>query len=169
MFVHGVNVGLSDILQRISDGNACIFYFLNILIDTTLGRSRFHLYCLTSDSFLPSIRCRSDLCYTSCIDEPPHEQTASGRIHFRSIRKPSFRELLVQASNGIRACHHNHETRRRRTVCRMAWDIQNRPMASFLDRGRKQLSDHLVRDHEKQIIGQKLNATKASWEYSQSR
>jgi hypothetical protein len=37
MFVHGVNVAISDVLQRISEGNACVFYFLNILIDTTLG------------------------------------------------------------------------------------------------------------------------------------
>ncbi|EIN11002.1 hypothetical protein PUNSTDRAFT_100938 [Punctularia strigosozonata HHB-11173 SS5] len=37
MFVHGVNVLISDVISRISSGNACIFYFLNILIDTTLG------------------------------------------------------------------------------------------------------------------------------------
>jgi hypothetical protein len=37
MFVHGVNVAISDVLQRISEGNACVFYFLNILVDTTAG------------------------------------------------------------------------------------------------------------------------------------
>jgi hypothetical protein len=37
MFVHALNVAISDVLQRISTGNACIFYFLNILVDTTLG------------------------------------------------------------------------------------------------------------------------------------
>jgi hypothetical protein len=37
MFVHALNVAISDVLQRISDGNACVFYFLNILVDTTLG------------------------------------------------------------------------------------------------------------------------------------
>lgn len=38
MFVHGVNVAISDTLQRISEGNACVFYFLNILVDTTAGK-----------------------------------------------------------------------------------------------------------------------------------
>lgn len=37
MFVHGVNVLISDVVARVSDGNACVLYFLNILIDTTLG------------------------------------------------------------------------------------------------------------------------------------
>ncbi|KXN92354.1 hypothetical protein AN958_08585 [Leucoagaricus sp. SymC.cos] len=37
MFVHGVNVFLSDLGSDTTEGNACVFYFLNILIDTTLG------------------------------------------------------------------------------------------------------------------------------------
>ncbi|KAI0265954.1 vacuolar membrane protein-domain-containing protein [Gloeopeniophorella convolvens] len=37
MFVHGVNVLISDVGSTRSSGNACVFYFLNILIDTTLG------------------------------------------------------------------------------------------------------------------------------------
>jgi len=37
MFVHGVNVFISDVGSARSSGNACVFYFLNILIDTTLG------------------------------------------------------------------------------------------------------------------------------------
>jgi len=37
MFVHGVNVMVSDIVSHHSSANACVFYFLNILIDTTLG------------------------------------------------------------------------------------------------------------------------------------
>ena len=39
MFVHGVNVFISDVGSTRSSGNACVFYFLNILIDTTLGAS----------------------------------------------------------------------------------------------------------------------------------
>jgi len=35
MFVHGVNVLVSHLGS--STNNACVFYFLNILIDTTLG------------------------------------------------------------------------------------------------------------------------------------
>ncbi|KAJ7724840.1 vacuolar membrane protein-domain-containing protein [Mycena metata] len=37
MFVHGVNVLISDLVSHHSSNNACVFYFLNILIDTTLG------------------------------------------------------------------------------------------------------------------------------------
>jgi len=37
MFVHGVNVLISDVGSHHSAGNACVYYFLNILIDTTLG------------------------------------------------------------------------------------------------------------------------------------
>ena len=37
MFVHGVNVLMSDIVAHNSASNACVPYFLNILLDTTLG------------------------------------------------------------------------------------------------------------------------------------
>ncbi|EIW76290.1 hypothetical protein CONPUDRAFT_168857 [Coniophora puteana RWD-64-598 SS2] len=36
-FIHGVNVLISDVSSHVSAGNACTFYFLNILVDTTLG------------------------------------------------------------------------------------------------------------------------------------
>lgn len=39
MFVHGVNVLISDVGSHRTAGNACVFYFLNILVDTTLGMS----------------------------------------------------------------------------------------------------------------------------------
>ncbi|KAH9943145.1 vacuolar membrane protein-domain-containing protein [Epithele typhae] len=37
MFVHGVNVLISDVVAHLSTANACVLYFLNILIDTTFG------------------------------------------------------------------------------------------------------------------------------------
>ncbi|CAK5262541.1 unnamed protein product [Mycena citricolor] len=37
MFVHGVNVLISDLVSHHTSNNACVSYFLNILIDTTLG------------------------------------------------------------------------------------------------------------------------------------
>lgn len=37
MFVHGVNVLVSHLISHHSSANACVSYFLNILIDTTLG------------------------------------------------------------------------------------------------------------------------------------
>ncbi|TFK90879.1 hypothetical protein K466DRAFT_516406 [Polyporus arcularius HHB13444] len=36
-FVHGVNVLISDVVSHLSTANACVLYFLNILIDTTFG------------------------------------------------------------------------------------------------------------------------------------
>ncbi|KAI0089198.1 vacuolar membrane protein-domain-containing protein [Irpex rosettiformis] len=49
MFVHGVNVLISGIVADISSGNACVLYFLNILIDTTFGVAiiYFTLHALT--------------------------------------------------------------------------------------------------------------------------
>ena len=40
MFVHGLNVLVSDLGSHRSAGNACTYYFLHILLDTTLGESR---------------------------------------------------------------------------------------------------------------------------------
>ncbi|KAG6832358.1 hypothetical protein H0H87_001823 [Tephrocybe sp. NHM501043] len=37
MFVHGANVLVSDMISDYTSGNACVFYFLHILLDTTLG------------------------------------------------------------------------------------------------------------------------------------
>ena len=37
MFVHGVNLLISGVVAHVASGNACVLYFLNILIDTTLG------------------------------------------------------------------------------------------------------------------------------------
>lgn len=37
MFVHGANVFLSDLISQHTAGNACVFYCLHILLDTTLG------------------------------------------------------------------------------------------------------------------------------------
>lgn len=39
MFIHGLNVVISDLGSQQFSGNACTFYFLNILVDTTLGES----------------------------------------------------------------------------------------------------------------------------------
>jgi STIMATE family len=48
MFVHSLNVLISDVGSMRSSGNACVFYFLNILIDTTLGESTLHSPSLSS-------------------------------------------------------------------------------------------------------------------------
>jgi len=51
MFVHGVNVLISDVGSTRSSGNACVFYFLNILIDTTLGVFTLHSPFLIASHF----------------------------------------------------------------------------------------------------------------------
>ncbi|KAJ3735231.1 vacuolar membrane protein-domain-containing protein [Lentinula guzmanii] len=43
MFVHGVNVLISNLLSQFSSENACVSYFLNILVDTTLGVALIYL------------------------------------------------------------------------------------------------------------------------------
>ncbi|KAF8338547.1 vacuolar membrane protein-domain-containing protein [Amanita rubescens] len=37
LFVHGLNLLISDAVSQHTSGNACVFYFLNILFDTTFG------------------------------------------------------------------------------------------------------------------------------------
>ncbi|KAH7923663.1 hypothetical protein BV22DRAFT_1130483 [Leucogyrophana mollusca] len=51
MFVHGMNVLISDLGSHHSSGNACTYYFLNVLIDTTLGVALIYLV-LHAVSFL---------------------------------------------------------------------------------------------------------------------
>ncbi|KAF9651739.1 hypothetical protein BDM02DRAFT_3084242, partial [Thelephora ganbajun] len=53
MFVHGVNLLISGVVARLESGNACVLYFLNILIDTTLGVGIIY-YCLKWTTLLVS-------------------------------------------------------------------------------------------------------------------
>lgn len=43
MFIHGTNVFLSDVVSHLMFANACVFYFLHILLDTTLGVGALYL------------------------------------------------------------------------------------------------------------------------------
>lgn len=51
MFVHGMNLLISGVIANIASANACVFYFLNILIDTTLGVAIIY-FLLKSFTFL---------------------------------------------------------------------------------------------------------------------
>ncbi|KAF9782191.1 vacuolar membrane protein [Thelephora terrestris] len=53
MFVHGVNLLISGVVAQRKSGNACVLYFLNILIDTTLGVGIIY-YCLKYSTLLLS-------------------------------------------------------------------------------------------------------------------
>ncbi|TFK55645.1 hypothetical protein OE88DRAFT_1622416, partial [Heliocybe sulcata] len=52
LFVHGVNVLISDVGAHRGAGNACVFYFLNILIDTTVGVAIIYLFLHLSTNLL---------------------------------------------------------------------------------------------------------------------
>lgn len=51
LFVHGANVLVSDVIADLSRSNACVFYFLNVLLDTTLGVALLY-FILQALSFL---------------------------------------------------------------------------------------------------------------------
>ncbi|KAI6100172.1 vacuolar membrane protein-domain-containing protein [Pisolithus sp. B1] len=53
MFIHGLNVLISDFGSHRFSGNACTYYFLNILVDTTLGVGLIYLV-LQATTFLLS-------------------------------------------------------------------------------------------------------------------
>ena len=46
MFVHGANLLVSGMASHRTSGNACVSYFLNILIDTTIGESYYLRFIL---------------------------------------------------------------------------------------------------------------------------
>ncbi|KAL1739115.1 vacuolar membrane protein-domain-containing protein [Schizophyllum fasciatum] len=52
MFVHGVNVLISGVVSHHTSNNACVSYFLNILIDTTLGVGLIYLILQLFDELL---------------------------------------------------------------------------------------------------------------------
>lgn len=52
MFVHGVNVLISGVVSHHTSANACVSYFLNILIDTTLGVGLLYLILQLLDELL---------------------------------------------------------------------------------------------------------------------
>ncbi|KAG6329071.1 hypothetical protein ID866_10018 [Astraeus odoratus] len=54
MFVHGLNVLISDLGSHQFSGNACTYYFLNILVDTTLGVGLIYLILQATTYILSS-------------------------------------------------------------------------------------------------------------------
>jgi hypothetical protein len=75
---------ISDVVARISSGNRCVFYFLNILIDTTLGvylvTIIFHL-----SSVLIAFRCRFNISPPQVVQPYLDREIQSGRLRFRPI------------------------------------------------------------------------------------
>ncbi|GJE84537.1 STIMATE domain-containing protein [Phanerochaete sordida] len=70
MFVHGVNVLISGIVASLFSGNACVLYFLNILIDTTLGVAIIYL-TLHSINFFLTEKCGFKGYETGKYGNPP--------------------------------------------------------------------------------------------------
>jgi hypothetical protein len=107
MFVHGVNVLISDVGSARSSGNACVFYFLNILIDTTLGVSlctspsfKSLMLCficqVSVPSTLPSISSHGSLPTSSSLrafsrgNTALHLRSIFGRVKLQSMSSPSL-------------------------------------------------------------------------------
>ncbi|KIP08330.1 hypothetical protein PHLGIDRAFT_69509, partial [Phlebiopsis gigantea 11061_1 CR5-6] len=70
MFVHGVNVLISGVVASLSSGNACVLYFLNILIDTTLGVAIIYII-LHSLTYLFTEKCSFQGFETGKYGTPP--------------------------------------------------------------------------------------------------
>lgn len=117
MFVHGVNVFISDVGSTRSSGNACVLYFLNILIDTTLG-----VFTFTSSSsprliFAFDRRC---WCYLPLPSYPYmvlHRQAPVQRLSVRAIRLSTLTQLLGAPSSCLRCFPHHDEAPRRSPPC----------------------------------------------------
>ncbi|KAH9855006.1 Vacuolar membrane protein-domain-containing protein [Lenzites betulinus] len=70
MFVHGVNVLISDVVAHLASGNACVLYFLNILLDTTFGVGI--IYCvLHATTHLLTVKCHLKGFETGVYGTPP--------------------------------------------------------------------------------------------------
>ncbi|EIW61555.1 uncharacterized protein TRAVEDRAFT_118048 [Trametes versicolor FP-101664 SS1] len=70
MFVHGVNVLISDVVAHVSSGNACVLYFLNILLDTTFGVGIIYLV-LHVTTYLFTVKCHLKGFETGVYGTPP--------------------------------------------------------------------------------------------------
>ncbi|KIJ69796.1 hypothetical protein HYDPIDRAFT_77379 [Hydnomerulius pinastri MD-312] len=70
LFVHGLNVLISDVGSHQSSGNACTYYFLNVLLDTTLGVGMIYLV-LPSTTFVLSKKLHLKGLQTGQYGNPP--------------------------------------------------------------------------------------------------
>ena len=61
IFIHSANLLVSDVASHRTSGNACVSYFLNILIDTTIGQSYYLKYIL----ILISTRYHNDIYHST--------------------------------------------------------------------------------------------------------
>lgn len=109
MFVHGVNVLVSVGAADEFSANACVFYFLNILLDTTLGSHP--LRTSLSAQLTPLIIYRR--CYhlrpALCFDLHSQQQTASRRLREWPVRQTAKAHVLGSSSCDIRRRLDGHE------------------------------------------------------------
>lgn len=126
LFVHGVNVLISDIVAHVAMGNACVLYFLNILLDTTFGQPGKFSYLMR----LLTIRRSGDYIFhpTSRNILPDREVPSQG-LRIRSIWFTAFLQILDSTSRSLRARTDNDETCCRRSLRRLARNLQSWRMA----------------------------------------
>jgi hypothetical protein len=143
MFVHGVNVVVSDVGSTRTSRNACVYYFLNILLDTTLGTFRY-LPCL-SRSASYCHRCLRHLYYPLLPDVVPHREAKTQRAPVRPIRHTALPQLLGPPISHLRRLPHLHENVGRRPRLLLARSIGHRCVVAKLARQRRYRPGHLVR------------------------
>lgn len=146
MFVHALNVLISNLGSHHSAGNACTYYFLNILLDTTLGGFlwTFELNCGSDAVGLK--RRRTDLSRAAKCNLVVFKKTWHQGLEDGTIRQPSFTYVLGPPGCSIRLLHYNDEASRGRLICCLARYIQHRRLAPQLDhcRGRGISSSDIV-------------------------
>jgi hypothetical protein len=143
MFVHGVNVIVSDVGSTRSSGNACVYYFLNILLDTTLGTSSFSLSypveCLTRS------RCLRHLYHPFLPDMVPRREAKTKRAPVRAIWLTTLPQLLGPPIGHLRHLPHFYEAHCHRRRLLLGRSIRHCRMVAKLARQRRHRPGHLVR------------------------
>jgi len=81
MSVHGANIFLSDLVSGNTAGNACVFYFLHILIDTTLGEQEAAI----------RVAGETDVCVVTQVSHV--YMSFFGHSHTYLLKKCSFKDL----------------------------------------------------------------------------
>ena len=68
VFIHSANLLVSGMASHSASGNACVSYFLNIFIDTTIGESYYPRFIF----ILISTRCCDHIYHSTCTHSAVH-------------------------------------------------------------------------------------------------
>jgi len=131
MFIHGTNLLVAGLTSHNDLANACVSYFLNILIDTTLGEHGSASYSHSSDPVLAR-RC-THLLYSQLSHSFVHRNLQNGRLPVRNLRYPTFVQLLGASSCPLRHCARHDEGNRCCSARCLPGALRPRRMAPGVD------------------------------------